>query len=392
MPVHTIGIAELSTLRDASIVAFVMSQNRTELVRAYILSAVVALVAALGSLLYVETASVKLSVPPARLVANVTLTGGQTSGDLKTQRIQATVTETRTGSASIVLVAPSFATGRVVFSCTRCSTTTIDAGTIVSTAKGLLYATQSAATVTRSHPATVAVQATSTGPSYNTASKTITVINDRSQFPSDLRVANNSAIKGGADVRTGQVIQQSDFDLVRNALATTVTAALVAALNTKTSQMTYAADAQPALNVTSDHKVGDQVGSFKVTMTGTLGATVFSDSDARSLILSAFRARIPAGQQLTADAVDITWQVQQSGPDGAVTVNGTAVGYFAPTVSTNALRTRLRGLTAADARKSIERAVPGSNVEIQISPIVVPFLPLIAEHITITVLVRPITK
>src|SRR6267142_7251404 len=114
MSVHTIGIAELSTLRDAYIVAIVMSQNRTEMVRAYILSAVVALVAALGSLLYVETASVKLSVPPERLVANVTLTGGQTSGDLKTQRIQATVSETRTGNASIVLVAPAFSTGRVV--------------------------------------------------------------------------------------------------------------------------------------------------------------------------------------------------------------------------------------------------------------------------------------
>ena len=390
--VHTIGIVELSTLRDASIVPIVMSQNRTELVRAYILSAIVALVAALGSLLYVETASVKLSVPPERLVANVTLTGGQTSGDLRTQRIQATVTESRTGAASIVLVGPTFATGRVVFSCTGCMNVTIDAGTIVSTSKGLLYATQIVATVSRTHAATVGVRATSTGASYNTASKTVTLINDRSQYPSDLRVTNTSAITGGADIRTAQVIQQSDFDLVRNALATTVTAALVAALNTKSPQMTYAADGQPALTINSDHKVGDQVRSFKVTMTGTLAATVFSDSEARSLILAALKAKVPPGQQLTNDPVDVTGQVQQAGPDGALTIHGTATGYFSQTISTDALRARLRGLSPAEAKKSLERAVPGSKVEIQVSPVAVPFLPLFAEHISISVLVRPITK
>jgi hypothetical protein len=268
----------------------------------------------------------------------------------------------------------------------------VDAGTIVSTTKGLTYATQDTVTVSRTRAAFAAVRATTTGAAGNTGKSTVTVINDRSQYPTDLRVTNRSSITGGTEVRSAQVIQQSDFDLVRNSLATTVTASLAAALSTKATQMTYAADGRPTLTLTSDHKVGDRVNSFKITMTGRLGATVFSDADARALMLKIFTARVPAGKQLTSDAVNITWQVQKAGPDGAVTVNATAVGYIAPTVPTTTLRDKLRGLSAAEAKRSIERAVPGSQAEIHISPVVVPFLPLNRDHITITVVVQPVGK
>jgi hypothetical protein len=36
--------------------------------------------------------------------------------------------------------------------------------------------------------------------------------------------------------------------------------------------------------------------------------------------------------------------------------------------------------------------VPGSSVEIRISPLAVPWLPLFADHIYVTVQVRPITQ
>ncbi|HZK74108.1 MAG TPA: baseplate J/gp47 family protein [Clostridia bacterium] len=194
-----------------------MVQNRTQLVTAIALSVVVVLVAALGSLIYVETASVKLSVPPQRLVVDVNLTGGQSGGDLKTQRIGATVTETQGGAATTVEVPPTFATGRVVFSCKPCSTgVTVDAGTLVTTSRTLGYATQLTVVVTPTRSAAVAVRATATGASWNTAANTITVINNPPD--SNLQVNNPSAIVGGADVRSAQVIQQSDFDSVRTAL------------------------------------------------------------------------------------------------------------------------------------------------------------------------------
>jgi baseplate J-like protein len=384
------GICKLSTLPDGYIVRLAMTQNRAQLVRAYILSAIVVLVAALGSFMNVETASVMLSVPPQKLVATATLTGGTTGGDLKTQRIQATVTEAQGGTASTILVGPTFATGRVVFSCAACGSTDrveVQAGTIVTNVNSLSYATLAAASVTRARPATVAVRATSTGASWNTGKATVTGINNSPA--TQLHVTNPSAIVGGSDVHPAQAIQQSDFDAARSALETKVTAALGLALKAKAVEMTYIADGPPVFTVISDRKVGDQVSTFTMTMTGTIGATAFSDSDARALMRSALAAQVPAGQQLTSDPVDITWETQKAGANGGVTVKGSAVGYIAPTLSTNTLRAGIRGFNPAQARRSLERAVPGSSAEIQISPFEVPWLPLIAEHISITVLVQP---
>ena len=360
--------------------------ERTQLIRAYILSVVVVLAAVLGSLLYFETASVKLSIPPEKLVANVTLSGGPTGGDLKTQRIQATVTEAQGGTASTGLVGPTFATGKVTFSCTSCNLT-VDAGTLVTNSKSLGYATQAAANVTRTHPATVAVRATATGAAWNTAAGTIKTFSDSNPFPG-VRVTNSAAIAGGADERTALLIQPADLEAVRVALAAKVTEALGAALKAKAVEMTYIADGPPNLTVISDHKVGEEVRTFTVTMTGTLGATAFSDNDARALMRTALEAKVPSGQQLTNDPVDITWQVERN-PNGGLTVNGTVTGYVSPTLSTSTLRARIRGLSPTEARKALERAVPGSTVEIQTTPMAVPWLPLFAEHISVTVEVRP---
>ncbi|MEA2655169.1 MAG: hypothetical protein QOI23_534, partial [Chloroflexota bacterium] len=244
-----------------------MTQNRAQLVRAYILSAVVVLVAVLGSFMNLESATVKLSVPPQKLVATATLTGGQTSGDLKTQHISATVTEAQGGTAGTMLVGPTFATGKVVFSCPACASTArveVQAGTLVTNANSLGYATQAVATITRAHTATVAVSATATGASWNTGKATITGISNPPSLK--LHVTNPSAILGGSDVHPAQVIQQSDLDAARSALETKVTAALGVALKAKATQMTYIADGPPAFTVISDHKVGDQASTFTMTM------------------------------------------------------------------------------------------------------------------------------
>jgi hypothetical protein len=369
-----------------------MAQNQSQILRAYILSAVAVLVAALGSFMYAETASVMLSVPPQKLVASTTLSGSQTGGDLKTHHIEATNTQSQGGAASTVQIGPTYATGQVVFSCPSpacASPLTIEAGTLVTTERLLGYATQATATVTRTQSATVAVRATASGASWNTAQHTITVINNLPD--ANLHVTNALPIRGGTDARTAQVIQQSDWDAVRSALETRVADALDLALKAKAIQMSYIANGPPALTVTSNHKVGEMVSSFVITMTGTIGATAFSDSDAQALIRAVFEAKIPPGKQLTSDPIEITWQILQTSPNGDLSVNGTALGYVAPELSTDTLRARIRGLSSADARKSLQRDVPGSTVEIRISPVAIPWLPLIEEHITVTVVVQPAT-
>jgi hypothetical protein len=371
-----------------------MGQNQTQLIRGIILSAVVVLVAALGSLLYAETATVKLSVPPQKLGATATLSGSQTGGDLKTQHIEATATKSLDGNAMTVFIEPKYATGQVVFkySCKsgNCQTRaiTIAAGALVNSATLLGYATQADAVVKPpTWTATVAVRATSPGTAWNTAKNTITTLNNNT-LP-DMHVSNPAAITGGTDGRSAPVIQQSDWDAVVNLLTPMVSDALEGALKAEAPDMSFIDNGPPLMTVTSDHKVGDFTRTFTITMTGRVGATAFSNADAVRLIRSALDAKIPPDQELTKDQVQITWQILQTSPNGDITVNGTALGFITPKLSTDTLRARIRGLSPTEARKSLERAVPGSTVEIHVSPGLLPWLPLIGEHINLSVVVLP---
>src|ERR1700694_1750347 len=111
-------------------------ESKQPLLPAYVLSAIAVVAAALGSLVIMETATVKLVVPASKLVANVTMKGGPNGQDLVTTTIHADVSESQQGTASAIPVPPTFATGQVVFACSPCGTGTqpIPEGISVSTA------------------------------------------------------------------------------------------------------------------------------------------------------------------------------------------------------------------------------------------------------------------
>ena len=359
------------------------------MVRAYLLSIVVVLVAAGGSLLFLETASVKLSVPPQSVGALVSLSGPQ-SGALPTQHIQANITESQQGTASTVQISATYAAGQVVFSCSPAcqrAPVVIAQGQLITTAKSLGYATQAAATITTTTgSATVTVRATSPGAAWNADLDTLTNIVNNSD--SGLKVTNPAPIAGGVNPRSAQVIQQSDYDTVRSALTVKVTNELGAALNVNAQGMLYVGDPQPVITVTSDHNVGDETPSFTITMTGTIGGTAFVESQAKAIMMAALRAKIPPGQELTSDPVQIIYQAVPASAGGDVVVIGKAVGYIVPKLSRDSLSAQIRGLSPTEAAKSLQRTAPGSLVEIRISPAVAPFLPLLTNHISVTVIVE----
>src|SRR5260370_9114960 len=94
-----------------------MVRRRTQAVRAPLVTVRVVLAAAGGSLLYTETAAVKLSVARQSIEVYVTLSGGPTGGPLKTRRFNASVTDSQRGAASTVQLGPTYASGLVVFRC-----------------------------------------------------------------------------------------------------------------------------------------------------------------------------------------------------------------------------------------------------------------------------------
>jgi hypothetical protein len=355
-------------------------------------SVVVVLVAAGSSLLYIETATVKLSVQKQGIEAYVTLSGGPTGGPLTTRRFWAGATESLQGSASTVRVGATYASGyaRFTYNCTtQCTRPEADipAGTIVTDGRSLGYATQAGATINSTGgTALVAVRATGLGASWNVASDTLTTIASDNPYGPDLAVTNPSAMSGGADGRLAQVIQQSDYDAVLKTLTDKVNQEFSAALFATANGADYLGDPSPVTTVTSDHAVGDETPSFTIKLSITDRATEFSEGQANAIMLAALKAKVQPGLELTNDRIQYIYQSHQVAPNAEVTVTGKANGFVLPSQS---LSSQLKGLSPADAAGSLQRIAPGSRVEIRISPAAMPWLPIIADHISLTVDVRP---
>jgi hypothetical protein len=363
--------------------------SRNALLPAYALSAVVVVTAALGSLVFMETATVKLSVPTSKLTANLVIKGGTQGHDLVTTSIQADVTDSQQGTTTVGTVPPTFATGQAVFTCSPCpaagTTTPIPEGSTVSTTKPFHYATQSDAEVSSTHTSvTVAIRALAPGIAGNTAANTITVID---KPITNVKVANTSPTTGGAESTTGQVVQQSDLDRVKASLATKVISDLDGVLKAQAGGLSYIADGQPTMTVVSDHKVGDPVATFIVTIAATQHAIAYSQAEADALLRTALMQRLPKGFQLTTVPIQTSYQIQKPSASGDVTINGSAIGVMSPSFTADELKSRIKGMRIDKARQQLELLGPGTTVDISVRPRV-PFLPLLQNHINLTIVLQ----
>lgn len=359
--------------------------SRPALLAAYVFSAVAVVAAAVGSLLIMERATVTLSVPTSTIVANRTITGGPSGRDLTTTRITASVTDTEQVTTGTVVTPATFATGDVEFTCGPCPSSGIPEGTVVATAAGIRYQTLLRGPIASSPGSvSVLVRALVAGKAGNTAANTVTVIDP--PIP-NVKVQNSKPITGGADAIVAQVIQQSDLDTTRAELSNKVAMDLNASLTAQAGGLDFSPDGQPTLVVTSDHKVGDHVPTFSMTIVGTLGAVVFSESQADILMRAALNQKIPRGFQLTPDLVQTNYVVQHSGANGDVTIKGSATGVIVPSVTAGELVSKIRGMRVDAARRQLEGVAPGTTVEISVKP-AIPWLPVLRDHISLTIQIQ----
>jgi hypothetical protein len=360
------------------------------LLPAYALSAVAVLAAVLGSLVVMETATVKLTVPSSKVSTNLTINGGPNGRDLTTTHIQASVTDSVQVTASTVVVPPAYASGQEVFTCSPCPATPIDLkeGTVVSTAPAankVHFATLAQAQVSAGKPASVAVRALIPGVGGNVAAKTVTVMD---QPITGVTVTNPTATTGGVDSTATQVVAQSDLDVAQALLTTQSTNDLNATLKAQAEGLDYLPDGQPTLTASADHKVGDQVSSFTMTMTATLGAIAFSAGKADALMRAALSKKISKGFQLTTDPIQTAYQIAKPAANGEVTIKGTAVGVVVPNVTADDLRSRIKGMRVDAAKRQLLVLAPGATIDMVVKPNV-PWLPVLQDHIAVTIIIEP---
>jgi hypothetical protein len=369
-----------------------LDEDGRRLLRAYLLGVTIVLVAALGSLLYMERATVKLSVEPRRLESDLTLTGGATGSDFNTRVFDNKVVETSKVATSALPLPATPAVGQVVFTCSPSCPggATVPSGTVVATRDGVQYKTQGLTNIPSSGPSpSTTISAVIAGIAGNTDPDTVTVI--VTSLPSNLHVNNPTAIAGGVEGRKAHVVEQSALDATRQTLSIKALADLAAQVQANAGALTYATAGSPVLVVASDYQAGDETPAFTVTVTGTVRAVAFASSDAEALLRTALENKVPAGFKLIDEPpVRATYTIEAVAPDGQVTITGSSVGYAVPNVSTHTLALQLRGTSLGEARNRIQHRMPNTVVDIRITPVTLPWLPMFADHISLDVSVLPI--
>jgi hypothetical protein len=97
--------------------------------------------------------------------------------------------------------------------------------------------------------------------------------------------------------------------------------------------------------------------------------------------------KLPKGFQLTTVPIQTSYQVQKPSANGDVTINGSAIGVISPSFTPDELKSRIKGMRIDKARQQLELLGPGTTVDISVKPRV-PFLPLLEEHISLTIVLQ----
>jgi hypothetical protein len=366
--------------------------------RPYLIAAGVLVVLGLiAGIIYLPTATATLMVSGTAVKQDVTLlgvpgTGAASGNQFATRAVHAEDSQTLpgvpTGQKQIDAVK---ATGQVTFtaSCNGFACTIpIRAGTDVSTGSGKHYLTQKAATVQSSFissgTATVPVAAVDGGIASNTDSDTVRYINNNNP-DGLLSVTNKDAIAGGADARTATIIQQSDIDSIKDAYSRDAIPKVTDQLNSKAQGLKLILVGKGVqASVTSDHKAGEEVGGFTVTIKVAGDGVAFDEKVVNQMLKAALERKISQGSQLTA-SVTTTYEAIDATTDGHITLNGHASGFYTPVFLQTAIRGHLKGMSPAKARAFLQSLPNVVDARVTQSPYGLPWLPLFSSRITVKI-------
>ncbi|HYY46253.1 MAG TPA: baseplate J/gp47 family protein, partial [Candidatus Angelobacter sp.] len=360
--------------------------------RPYLIAAGILLVLGLiAAIVYMPTATATVMVSGTPIKQDVTLrgaVGNPTSGDqFATHDVHASESQNLPGTATGQKAVPAVAaTGTVTFSlrCFLFCQATVPKGWIVKTESGKQYTTNQKVSLNGpSSSADSGVTAVTAGQDGNTDAGTIRMIQGNND--DSLSVTNKNALSNGADARTATVIQQSDIDSIKDAYARDAIQRIKDQLNSKAQgqELVLVGNGVQA-SVTADHKVGDEVSGFGVTVKVSGDGVTFDDKAAKGLLKSALQHKIPPGTQLTSNT-KLTYEAIDAMADGHVTLNGHASGFYVPIFLESKLRSHLTGMSPNQAHALLQSQPNVVDARITQSPFGLPWLPLFASRISLKI-------
>lgn len=357
------------------------------LVPALLLGGATALLTASGGFAYSEHAVVKVFVVPQRVqVDDVALDSA-----LRSTRLVASATETLQVTSNVVAVPATAATGRVTFMCspmTLCPNGyTVPAGTVLESTAGVEYRTLSSVSFPSCAPSSpVTITALAPGSAGNAAVGGIAY----ARVPSYIHVTNPWPVVGGADAYSLPVVDEPSVDAALKTLIDKVSSELPAQLQAKAGGLTYLTTGPASLTTGGDYRIGSHAPTFTVQVSGTLTAVAFPTGGARELMRRALSRRVPTGYELAPEQITASFSLQPAAPAADAAVRGAASGYMIPAINARALAASIRGKSLTAAANMARRAsADGGSPQIQMTPVAMPWLPVVADHISVLIVVEP---
>ncbi|TMD66254.1 MAG: hypothetical protein E6I84_06695 [Chloroflexi bacterium] len=362
--------------------------------RPYLIGAgVVVVLGLLFGMLYLPTATATLTVAGTPIKEDITLLGAPATAagspdHFATQPVHADQSQTLPGTPTGQKQVPAAAaSGSVTFSlnCFLYCQESVPKGWIVRTDSGKRYATGQKVTLTGpSSSADAAIAAVTPGADGNTDAGTIHIIEGNTD--DSLTVINKNATSGGADARTATVIQQSDLDGPKDAYAKDALPQVTDQLSSKAQgKKLVLVGSGVQATVTSDHKVGEEVGSFTVTIKVSGDGVAFDDAAVKAMLKSALQHKVPQGSQLTTENLALSYDAIDPTADGHVTLNGHASGFYTPVFLDKAIRSHLKGMSPSKAHAFLQSLRNVVDARVVQSPFGLPWLPLFSSRITLKI-------
>jgi hypothetical protein len=348
---------------------------RGPLIAAVGLVGLAVVVLAVGAYLFLPSASIALT-PRRDSIGPITLT---VSADPTATDVDATnnvvpaipvdvpVEVTRTFTTTGTHVEEAAAHGSVTFTNYDTSSgVSIPRGSIVSTEGGVRFRTQATVALQpaavfpafKPDSGSVAVTAVKTGEGGNVPANTIRVV-PQGQDPVLLRVNNPNATSGGVHTETPEV-NQAEVDKAVKALQTDLQKAFddaVAAGAGAPAGATLFPETGTLGAVTSEPDpktlVGQAVATFDLKLTAKGTVIAVDPGPVQTIARADLEAQVAKDHRLVADSVSIVVGEGTVGEDDQVTFQATASAIQVVIVDPNALRSLVKGKTAAEARAAL---------------------------------------
>jgi len=384
-PMTHVGVSAPTKLLTKS--ATEIKPGRTLL---YIVAATILLVGIVGAGIFVPTASVTLiaqAQPFAQRDVEIQAQPNKAPIRVRVSSISRSDSQGfKTTGVKAVPLAPAI--GQVVYtnSCTHNNPTfTMPKGQrLYDPANQLDFAqTSGDANVAAGKSVTVNVIAVTSGSAGNVGSHVITQI-AQNPWPC-LTVDNPQATGGGTDPSSTPQMTVTDFDAARAQMEQQLHQAIAQQLGAgvqkgeKLSEsIVYGA---PQFN--TDHSPNDAVQSFSGTMTVTGEGDYYFDSDVTKAFQNYLAQRVPNDQELlTESGTQVSYRLLSASAGGNLTFVGTVTAYVAAKLDEAKVRSQIVGRQVTSAKIYLQ-SLGVKSVVIKESPIPLPLMPVLANHIAI---------